>query len=202
MLSQVNIFLFLFTGLLLQTNPDGIGDNRLVFAVVVVRNPAYNTRAPACATLHIIRARLPARRPSVLTPGLAQGMLTTSIVVFSFMLFLRELWRQLLNALFDLQDEQDDEAVVAADAGDPEGGSSEDGSVHEHWDDGSARNVPPSPRMLEEAPLYSADGGDGVNGEALEPEAEAHGMNGGAEPPEGTPPPPSWVSRLAAPREA
>ena len=44
-LSQVNIFLFLFTGLLLQTNPDGIGDNRLVFAVVVVRKPA--SRAPS-----------------------------------------------------------------------------------------------------------------------------------------------------------
>ena len=34
-LSQVNIFLFLFTGLLLNTDPDGIASNRILFAVLV-----------------------------------------------------------------------------------------------------------------------------------------------------------------------
>ncbi len=47
-----SIFLFLFTGLLLQTNPDGITNNRLLFAVLV-------------------------------------GALTTSIVAFTFYLFVR-----------------------------------------------------------------------------------------------------------------
>jgi len=124
-------------------------------------------------------------------------MLTTSIVAFSFLLFLRELWRQLLNALFDLQDEQGDEQAAAA--ADPEGGSSDDGSVHQHWDDGDARNhsAPPSPWVLEDAPM---SGGGEANGQL---EAEPHAANGGrAELPDGTPPPPSWVSRLAAPREA
>ena len=133
-------------------------------------------------------------------------MLTTSIVVFSFFLFLRELWRQLLNALFDLQDEQDDEqAGVAPDAIDPEGGSSDGGSVHEHWDDGSERN---GARLLGDAPPYDGSGnGDGGghhegNGEMLDPEPEAHATNDAAGPSDATPPPPSWVSRLAAPREA
>ena len=136
-------------------------------------------------------------------------MLTTSIVVFSFFLFLRELWRQLLNALFDLQDEQDDEqAGVAPDALDPEGGSSDGGSVHEHWDDGSG-GLNGARHMLEDAPLYDGGGnGDGGyhagNGAMAEPEpeVEAHAANEVAAPSEATPPPPSWVSRLATPREA
>jgi hypothetical protein len=32
---QINLFLFLWTGLLLQTNPDGITENRLLFSIVV-----------------------------------------------------------------------------------------------------------------------------------------------------------------------
>ena len=137
-------------------------------------------------------------------------MLTTSIVVFSFFLFLRELWRQLLNALFDLQDEQDDEqAGVAPDAiGDPEGGSSDGGSVHEHWDDGSGRN---GAHLLQDAPLYDGNGnggahlGYGGHEPEAEPEQEAPAADDGGDagpPAESTPPPPSWVSRLATPREA
>ena len=64
-----SIFLFLFTGLLLQTNPDGIGSDRILFSVVV-------------------------------------GMLTTSIVVFTFFLFLRELFHQLLAALHEVDEEE------------------------------------------------------------------------------------------------
>ena len=145
----------------------------------------------------------------MLTPGHAQGILTTSIVVFSFFLFLRELWRQLLNALFDLQDEQDDEqAGVEPDAiGDPEGASSDGGSVHEHWDDGSGRN---GAHLLQDAPLYDGNGngnggahlGNGEHEPEPEPEPEAYATNDDAGPSESTPPPPSWVSRLAAPREA
>lgn len=56
------------------------------------------------------------------------GALTTSIVAFSFFLFLRELSRQLLNALIDIQDDEDadDEAAFEAE---------EDEWTDESWSD-------------------------------------------------------------------
>ena len=73
-LSATNIFLFLFTGLLLQTNPDGINANRLLFSVVV-------------------------------------GGLTTSIVVFTFYLFVKEL---MWHLVISLQKVDEDEAAELA----------------------------------------------------------------------------------------
>ena len=73
-----SIFLFLFTGLLLQTNPDGITSDRMLFSVIV-------------------------------------GMLTTSIVVFTFYLFARELFWQLMAALHEVdEDEAAEEAAWEA----------------------------------------------------------------------------------------
>jgi FtsP/CotA-like multicopper oxidase with cupredoxin domain len=60
---------FLFTGLLLQTNPEGITSDRLLFSVIV-------------------------------------GMLTTSIVAFTFYLFIRELFWQLMAALREVDEEE------------------------------------------------------------------------------------------------
>ena len=74
-LSQINIHLFLFVGLLLQTNPDGITSDQLLFSVVV-------------------------------------GFLTTSIVLFTLLLFLRELYYTLLAALHEIdEDEAAEEAA-------------------------------------------------------------------------------------------
>ena len=67
-------------GLLLQTNPDGITSNKMVFSVIV-------------------------------------GTLTTSIVAFSFYLFMRELARQVLNALIsaDITEDAEDELAELED---------------------------------------------------------------------------------------
>jgi hypothetical protein len=143
---------FLFTGLLLQTNPEGIKDNRLLFAVVV-------------------------------------GMLTTSIVAFSFYLFLRELSRQLLNTLIDIQDEEDEDNASAAES-DEEAGTFDIDSPRDHdalgltrgvWDDASGE--PGSPHVSGLDDMMGEDGSAGAHGN------------------EGTPPPPTWVARLAS-REA
>ena len=52
------------------------------------------------------------------------GSLTTSIVAFTFYLFLRELWRQLINALVDIQDDEDAESGWVTDDGADDDGSS------------------------------------------------------------------------------
>ena len=67
--APASVFLFLFTGLLLQTNPDGITADKLLFSLVV-------------------------------------GALTTSIVGFTFYLFVRELFWQLMSALQEVEDEE------------------------------------------------------------------------------------------------
>jgi hypothetical protein len=125
---------------------------------------------------------------------------TTSIVVFTFFLFLRELWRQLLIALLDIQDEEDDDAAAEADDeeartfevnGEREASGSEGGSVQHVWDDGDG-----------------GDGGDGGDADALgepmlaaaEGVDDANGDSPAALRSEGTPPPPSWVNRLATPQ--
>jgi hypothetical protein len=135
-----------------------------------------------------------------LTPLIASPLSraqTTSIVVFTFFLFLRELWRQLLIALLDIQDEEDDDAAAEADDeeartfevnGQHEASDSEGGSVQHVWDDG--------------------DGGDGGDADALgepmlaaaEGVDDANGDSPAAMPSESTPPPPSWVNRLATPQ--
>ena len=175
-LSMCNLFLFLFTGLLLHTDPDGISENKLAFQVIV-------------------------------------GGLTTSIVLFTFMLFLREVWRNLLQALFEIQDAEDDAKAAGLSAagvdGDADGSDRDDNdgapggahrassngmghlaagsdsyeSVHKVWHDGSG-DFPGGPP--DGAP---ADG---------ELEARQPRLTSNGEPVASTPPPPSWVSRLAS----
>jgi hypothetical protein len=72
--SLPQIFLFLFCGLLLNTDPGGIAGERILFSVLI-------------------------------------GALTTSIVGFSMLIFLRELANQLLRALYGYDDDEgEDEA--------------------------------------------------------------------------------------------
>lgn len=181
-LSQVNIFLFLFTGLLLQTNPDDISHHRLLFAVVV-------------------------------------GTLTTSIVVFSLYLFLRELSRQVLNALIDLEDDgsysntdSEDDDYVDDDADSDSGDDVDAGALvlhgdlpgggggHLSSDDDTATGLGPPPALggWDDSGL----GGDRAPGAApvsaegvVEPGSAAPGAHHAT----GTPPPPKWVARLATP---
>lgn len=97
-------------GLLLQTNPDGITSNKLVFSIIV-------------------------------------GTLTTSIVAFSFYLFVREVARQILNALISADDTEDvedeltelEEQLEAAEHQDPAQRDSvaSDGSALVPWDEGN-----------------------------------------------------------------
>ena len=76
------------------------------------------------------------------------GGLTTSIVVFTFFLFLRELWNQLIQALLEIDEEEAEDALDAAaltaemeaaynSATYNAGLDSDADSVHERWDDGS-----------------------------------------------------------------
>jgi hypothetical protein len=149
-LSQINLHLFLFTGLLLQTNPEGISENRLLFAVVV-------------------------------------GALTTSIVVFTGFLFLRELSRQLLNTLIDIQDEERDDDESAAES-DEEAGNELVAHGGHHGGHGSDDDHPLG--MMGQRTVWDEAGDEGG------------GDRAGAMPrsasPGGTPPPPQWVSRLAS----
>ena len=131
-------------------------------------------------------------------------MLTTSIVVFTFFLFLRELSRQLIQALLDIQDDEDEDLYTEEEASDAEEASHHDrtrmltvrtdvsvaprgpmdsssDSEVEMWDDGGAGNGEP--------------GAVGHGAHELG-DAEAGGEGDGA-PVNGTPPAPSWVTRLA-----
>ncbi len=64
--------MFLFTALLLNTDPDGIANNRILFSVLV-------------------------------------GLLTTSIVGLSLVIFLRSLVRQTVRALYGVDSDDEDE---------------------------------------------------------------------------------------------
>jgi hypothetical protein len=189
-LSQVNLFLFLFTGLLLQSNPDGIAENRLLFAVVV-------------------------------------GALTTSIVVFTFFLFLRELWRQLVAVLLDMQDEEEEDNMSAYgsdDEEDAEGGAAGGGGgygggavvTRGHYGTGGSSDEDDHPLGMmgggagQQRTVWDEAGGDGAghengngNGDAEAPggehaPAEEAAPEAAATATAGTPPPPSWVARLAS----
>ena len=175
-LSQVNIFLFLWTGLLLQTNPDEITRNRLLFAIVV-------------------------------------GALTTSIVAMTFYLFIKELSRQLLNALIDIQDDEDedeDEFDADTDEEDPAAGvlvvhRAEVSAVERTvWDDaGLLGGLGQDSDGDSDGGRDGANGGTGPSGapasEEPHPTLSVAARPGGAN--TGTPPPPKWVARLAS-REA
>ncbi len=89
-----SIFLFLFTGLLLHTDPDGIARNRIVFSALV-------------------------------------GFLTTSIVGWTAILFLRDLWRQTVRALHGLDDDDDDDEEEDAEGGPPLDGVAEEDETGE-----------------------------------------------------------------------
>jgi hypothetical protein len=137
-------------GLLLQTNPEGISENRLLFAIVV-------------------------------------GALTTSIVVFTGFLFLRELSRQLLNTLIDIQDEERDDDASAYQSDEEEGNQLVAHGGHASDDDhplGMMGQHQHQRTVWDEA-------GDEGGGDL----AGAMPRSGS---PGGTPPPPQWVSRLAS----
>jgi hypothetical protein len=182
-LSQVNIFLFMFTGFLLRTNPDGISDHRTLFAVVV-------------------------------------GALTTSIVAFSFFLFLRELSRQLLNALIDIQDDEDADEEAAWEAEEDEwteeSYTDDDDEEDDDSDDGHANGsaLALRPPLTEEDAVASgfvpegdmATGDPNLGGGAMSDAEDGGGQDDESAPapaarapsPGGTPPAPAWVSRLAS----
>jgi hypothetical protein len=103
-LSSINIMLFVFCGLLLHVNPDGITSETLLFQVIV-------------------------------------GGLTTSIVGFTFILFVRAFVRQSLGALWALEDEED-EADAADEAAFGEGtyGSDGEGGGHGRGSGGHVAN--------------------------------------------------------------
>ena len=145
------------------------------------------------------------------------GALTTSIVAFSFFLFLRELSRQLLNALIDIQDDEDADEEAAWEAEEDEWTDEsytddEDGGDDDDDADGSALALRP-PLTQEDAvasgfvPEGDMATGDPNLGGGAESDAEEGGgqddqtapaPSGRAASPGGTPPPPAWVSRLAS----
>jgi hypothetical protein len=141
--------------------------------------------------------------------------------VFTFALFLREMWHQLIQALLEIDEEEEEDALDAAaltaemeaaynSATYNAGLDSDAESVHEHWNDGSGD-------------LATDGGGGGELDAAPESESPAAGhpresmqFQEEAAPPDeeqqepipaafdaadaaaGTPPPPAWVARLAA----
>ena len=152
------------------------------------------------------------------------GALTTSIVAFSFFLFLRELSRQLLNALIDIQDDEDadEEAALVAEEDEwTDESFTDDEDDEEDGDDDSYRGSALALRSpLEEEEVALASGFVPEGDYATDPQLASGGASdaedgGGAaagqqdaggedvpapraaSPPEGTPPPPAWVSRLA-----
>ena len=148
------------------------------------------------------------------------GALTTSIVAFSFFLFLRELSRQLLNALIDIQDDEDADEEAAYEAEEDEWTDesySDDEDVEEDDDDdddanGSALALRPplteedavASGFVPEGDMATSDPnlGGGVDSDAEEEGGQddepAPAASIRAASPGGTPPPPAWVSRLAS----
>ena len=146
-------------------------------------------------------------------------------MLFTFFLFLRELWHQLLNALFEIQDEEDEAAEAeemaadmmqhdVAEAGALGRDSSDGGeSVQMAWDDGSgeagAGAVGPTNGGEHHSPQDSprdgaADGAPAAEeeeGAAEEPQQPQAGQHVQQAHVAGTPPAPSWVSRLASPAD-
>ena len=146
------------------------------------------------------------------------GALTTSIIAFSFFLFLRELSRQLLNALIDIQDDEDADEEAAWEAEEDEwtdeSYTDEDLEADDDDDDdanGSALAL--RPPLTEEDAVASGfvPEGDMATNDPSLGGAESDAEDGGghvdvaapapstrAASPGGTPPPPAWVSRLAS----
>jgi hypothetical protein len=145
---------FLFTGLLLQMDPEGITQNRLVFSVLV-------------------------------------GALTTSIVAFTGYVFIRELFWQVMAALFEIDDEEAAEDELESELADEEAAHAAlDGDHHL-----AVVSAPHSPA----GGMSEAEGeeqGDGEQQQRPSVWEEAGGATAAA-PADGTPPPPGWVSRLA-----
>ena len=181
----------------MQTDPEGITQNRLAFSVIV-------------------------------------GGLTTSIVVFTFFLFVRELWHQLLQALLEIQEEEEEDAQdAAALTAEMEAAynsatynaalDSDAESVHDRWDDGSGdlatdgggggelHAAPESGSPTASRPRGSTQfqepptAGSGGEVETQPAQAEPPGVESqrpvaaaAEEAAAGTPPPPAWVARLAS----
>ena len=148
------------------------------------------------------------------------GALTTSIIAFSFFLFLRELSRQLLNALIDIQDDEDADEEAAWEAEEDEWTDEsytddEDMEDADDDDDDNGSALALRPPLTQEDALASGfvpEGdmatGDPNLGGGVESDAEEGGGQDDesapapaatrAASPGGTPPPPAWVSRLAS----
>ncbi len=144
---QINLFLFLWTGLLLQTNPDGITENRLLFSIVVGLLTTRRVLAYVWArVIHATLAPSSTRDRDTRADARAASAAPCSIVVFTGYLFVRELLWQLMAALREVDNEEDaealewdlaDEAALAArgqlmscNESDDEFAGTEDGSAH------------------------------------------------------------------------
>ena len=144
------------------------------------------------------------------------GALTTSIIAFSFFLFLRELSRQLLNALIDIQDDEDADEEAAWEAEEDEWTDesyTDDDDGDDDDDDTNGSVLALRPPLTEEDAVASGfvpEGdmatGDPNLGGAVSDVDDEGGQDDVAVPapstraasPGGTPPPPAWVSRLAS----
>jgi hypothetical protein len=158
------------SGLLMQTDPEGITENRLAFSVIV-------------------------------------GGLTTSIVMFTAGLFLRELWHQLMTALLELQAEEDADEEDELEDDDEEGRAGISMSASELMPFGGHRHA--FSHDHEAGPSGSGGGGGGDDGAGgsgdVQPRTlweEAAGgqeqADGAASPSAATPPPPGWTAQLSS----
>jgi hypothetical protein len=133
------------------------------------------------------------------------GGLTTSIVLFTAGLFLRELWHQLVTALLELQAEEDadEEDDLAGADDDEEGRAGVSMSASELMPYGGERHA--YGHAADEAGPSGAGDGSAGSGD-IHPRTLWEEAAGGVEQAEGaaaapsvaTPPPPGWTAQLSS----